>query len=73
MEMFTQNFPQALSRPNTNRGVIVCIPKTVSPKHPNEYTSITLLKDNYKTLARLMAGRMREVRGEMYPANMAGR
>jgi hypothetical protein len=66
-------FPQVLSRLNKKEGVIVCIPKTATPNHPHEYRPITLLNNDYKTLARLMAGRMSEVLEELlHPSQYCG-
>jgi hypothetical protein len=60
MELFNQMF-SAGTVTTQQIGVIICIPKTASPKYPHEYRPITLLNNDYKTLAQLMGGRMTEV------------
>jgi hypothetical protein len=55
------------------RGVIVCIPKTARPTHTQDYRPITLLNNDYKTLARILAGRLRPVVGVLlHPSQYCG-
>jgi hypothetical protein len=70
MELFTQLFFAGTITAKLKGGAIVCIPKTASPKHPHEYR---LLNNDYKTLARLIGGRMSEVLGELlHPSQYCG-
>jgi hypothetical protein len=47
------------------QGVIVCIPKTGCPKGPQDFRPIMLLNTDYKTFARILAGRVQEVIGDL--------
>ena len=39
--------------------ILVCLPKSTSPRTPEEYRPISLLKTVYKFLARILARRLR--------------
>ena len=43
----------------TKHGVIACIPKHDRAQTPTDYRPITLLNDDYKLLARILARRLR--------------
>jgi len=43
------------------RGILVCLPKSTSPRTPEDYRPISLLTTEYKLLARILAGRLRHI------------
>jgi len=45
--------------PQQKQGVIICLPKHDRAQKPTDYRPITLLNDDYKLLARILAHRLR--------------
>jgi hypothetical protein len=55
------------------QGIVVCITKTSAPTIPVDYRLITLLKTDYKILARLIANRLRPTLSELlHPSQYCG-
>ena len=69
VEIFTDMWEHKRLTAQQKQGVIVCIPKTKNPKEPKDYRNITLLNTDYKTLARILAGRLQMVLGELLNPN----
>jgi endonuclease/exonuclease/phosphatase family metal-dependent hydrolase len=44
--------------PQQKRGIMVCLPKTPTPKYPEEYRVLTLLNTDIKIMARIIAKRL---------------
>jgi len=42
-------------------GILVCLPKSTSPRTPEDYRPISLLTTEYKLLARILARRLRHI------------
>jgi hypothetical protein len=57
-KIFTKMFLDKEMTAGQKEGIIVCIPKKASPLYPHDYRPITLLNNDYKTLARLIAHRL---------------
>jgi mannosylglycoprotein endo-beta-mannosidase len=65
LELFSDMFERGRLLDQQKNGVIVCIPKTRSPKGPRDYRPITLLNTDYKIFARILAGRVQSVLGDV--------
>jgi hypothetical protein len=61
LELFNHMFLTNSTTPNQNRGIIVCIKKDGEDKTPDGYRPITLLTNEYKILARILAGRLKQI------------
>ena len=71
--LFTQMLHDRQLTERQKQGVIVCIPKNVSPKTPEDYRPITLLNTDYKILARLIAVHVRPFLSELlHPSQHCG-
>ena len=72
-ELLNQMFLHKQVTPRQKQGIVVCLPKSLDPKTPDDYRPITLLTTEYKLLARIMARRLqpileRHLRGSQYCA-----
>jgi hypothetical protein len=65
LELFSDMFERGRLLDQQKNGVIVCIPKTRSPTAPRDYRPITLLNTDYKIFARILAGRVQSVLGDV--------
>jgi hypothetical protein len=61
LELFNNMFLTNSITANQNRGIIVCIKKDGEDKTPDGYQPITLLTNEYKILARILAGRLKQI------------
>jgi hypothetical protein len=61
----------------TNRqkhGLIICAPKTLSPRTPYDYRPLTLLIADYKILAQMIANRLKPLPHDIFhPSQFCGR
>jgi hypothetical protein len=61
VEIFNQTFWDGHITPRPKQGEIICVTKRRSTNEPRDYRPITLLKTDYKILARIFAQRLRPV------------
>jgi hypothetical protein len=73
VELFSDMFERGRLLDQQKNGAILCIPKTRSPTGPREYRPITLLNTDYKIFARILAGRVQSVLGDvLHPSQYCG-
>jgi hypothetical protein len=70
--MFNQMYSTGIIRDQQKHGIVVCIPKTTTPKTPADYRPITLLNTDYKILARTVANRLRPILAELLHPSQHG-
>ena len=72
--MFNQMYSTGSIKEQQKHGIVICIPKTTTPKTPAHYRPITLLNTDYKILARIVANRLRPIIAEiLHPSQHGGR
>jgi hypothetical protein len=69
LELFSDMFERGRLLAQQKNGVIACIPKTMSPTWPRDYRPITLLNTDYKIFARILAGSVQIVLGDVLHPN----
>jgi len=63
--MFNQMYRIGNIREQQKHGIVLCIPKTTTPKTPADYKLTILLNTYYKILARIIAIRLRSILAEL--------
>lgn len=64
-QVFQQMFEDGNMTTRQKQGVIVCVPKTLTPRRPEDYRPITLLNADYKIFARILAERIKPLANEI--------
>ena len=73
LDVMNQMFIDGSLLDTQKHGIIVCLPKTNRPVHPEEYRPLTLLNADYKLLSRLIANRLRPWMNELlHPSQHCG-
>jgi len=70
--MFNQMYSTGNIREQQKHGIVVCIPKTTSPKTPADYRPITFLNTDYKILGRLVSSRQQPILAELLHPSQHG-
>jgi hypothetical protein len=71
--LFNQMFDDRYLSRQQKQGVIACVSKKGRPSTPEDYGPITLLKTDYKILARLIAARLRPILADLlHPSQHCG-
>jgi len=73
LTMFNQMYSTGKIGKQQKHGIVLCIPKTTTPKTPADYRPITLLNTNSKILGRIVASRLRPILVEiLHPRQHGG-
>jgi hypothetical protein len=68
-----QIFIDGLLLDTQKHGIIVCLPKTNRPVHPEEYRPLALMNADYKLLSRIIANRLRPCMNDLlHPSQHCG-
>ena len=72
-KLFSEMFLDRKLTAQQKHGVIVLCPKKTSPVVPDDYRPITLLNNDYKIMARIIAGRFKPVLADLlHPSQHCG-
>lgn len=65
VQIFRKMFDDGTLTPRQKHGLIVCVPKILTPRRPPDYRPITLLNADYKILARIIVERMKPLMNDL--------
>jgi len=71
--MFNQMYSTGNIREQQKHVIVLCIPKTTTPKTPADYGPITFFNTDYKILGRIVASRLRPILAELLHPSQHGR
>ena len=72
LDMFNQMYSTGSIKEQQKHGIMISIPKTITPKTPADYRPITLLNTDYKILGRIVANRLRPIMAEILHPSQHG-
>jgi hypothetical protein len=58
--------------PPQKHGIVVCVPKSSRPVHPDDYRTLTLMNTDLKLLSRIFANRLRPWLTDLHPSQHCG-
>jgi hypothetical protein len=70
--IMNQMFLDEAILPSQKHGIIVCLPKSNRPTHPDDYRPLTLMNTGLKLLSRILANRLRPWLNDLHPSQYCG-